>query len=233
MPKHDSVLVTGGAGFIGSHVVDLLLQNGHNVTIVDNLDPQVHGVERRIPLHLEKNSSIVIEDVRNKEQFAKILKNADAVIHLAAAVGVGQSMYQIESYVDSNTRGTAVLLDLLVNREHKVKKLVIASSMSVYGEGKYYCPECGSFQTPNLRSFDRTISTDWEHRCESCGKNVRPVPTDEDVPLKPTSIYAMSKRHQEEMSLLIGKTYGIRTVALRFFNTCGPGQSLSNPYTGT
>src|SRR5438445_12772562 len=114
MPKHDSVLVTGGAGFIGSHVVDLLLQNGHNVTIVDNLDPQVHGVERRIPLHLEKNSSIVIEDVRNKEQFAKILKNADAVIHLAASVGVGQSMYQFESYIDSYSIGPAFIIQFHV-----------------------------------------------------------------------------------------------------------------------
>jgi len=232
LPKHDSVLVTGGAGFIGSHVVDLLLQSGRTVTVVDNLDPQVHGAERRIPAYLDRTSSIVVEDIRNKEQLAKILKNADAVIHFAATVGVGQSMYQIERYIDSNTRGTAVLLDLLVNREHKVRKLVIASSMSVYGEGKYYCDICKSFQAPTLREIE-TNSKRWEHECETCLRSLKPVPTDEETPLRPASIYAMSKRHEEEMSLLVGRTYRLPTVALRFFNVYGPRQALSNPYTGT
>jgi dTDP-L-rhamnose 4-epimerase len=212
-------------------VVDLLLKNEYDVTVFDNLDPQVHGPERRRTSRQDRGASMVIEDIRNKEQFAKAIVDTDAVIHLAATVGVGQSMYQIERYIDSNTRGTAILLDLLVNLKHNVKKLVVASSMSVYGEGKYYCPKCGSFQTPDLRSFDRR-TLDWEHKCNSCGKSLSPVPTDENTPLRPTSIYAMSKRHQEEISLLVGKTYSIPTVALRFFNTCGPGQSLSNPYTG-
>jgi dTDP-L-rhamnose 4-epimerase len=141
-------------------------------------------------------------------------------------------MYQVERYVDSNTRGTSVLLDLLANREHTVKKLVVASSMSVYGEGKYYCDECELYETPELRTFARKRVVNWEHSCKQCGTSLKPVPTDEDTPLRPTSIYAMSKKQQEEMCLLIGKTYGIPTVALRFFNACGPRQSLSNPYTG-
>ena len=231
MAKFGSVLVTGGAGFIGSHVVDLLLQEGYRVTIIDSLDPQVHGLERKIPAYLDKSSSIVVDDVRNKKQLAIALRNVDAIIHLAATVGVGQSMYQIERYVDSNTRGTAVLLDLLVNREHGVSKLVVASSMSVYGEGKYYCDNCNSFQTPRLREIDPK-SRDWDHHCETCKGPLKPVPTDEETHLRPTSLYAMSKRHQEEMSLLIGRTYGLPTIALRFFNVYGPRQALSNPYSG-
>ncbi len=198
----------------------------------DNLDPQVHGAHKKPPTPQTDNISYIIDDIRNREKLGTLLKEVNAVVHLAATVGVGQSMYEIERYVDSNTRGTATLLDLLANLDHSVEKLVIASSMSVYGEGKYYCKKCDSFRSPDLRKFSHKTSVDWEHKCKQCGKNLRPVPTDEDTPLRPTSIYAMTKRHQEEMALLIGKTYGIPTVALRFFNACGPGQSLSNPYTG-
>ena len=230
--KASKVLVTGGSGFIGSHVIELLHRNHYDLIVLDNMDPQVHGTQGKPTGVRDMAISYVIDDIRNRKKLGPILKKVDAVIHLAACVGVGQSMYEIERYVDSNTRGTATLLELLASLEHSVEKLIVASSMSVYGEGKYYCPECKSFQTPDLRSFGRATPVDWEHKCKSCGKDLKPVPTDEDAPLKPTSIYAMSKRHQEEMSLLVGKTYGIPTIALRFFNTCGPGQSLSNPYTG-
>src|SRR6266568_6441406 len=226
------VLVTGGAGFVGSHLVELLHKNNYEITVLDNLEPQVHGTRKKPYSDNSSTVSYVIDDVRSRNKLGALLNNVDAVIHLAATVGVGQSMYEIERYVDSNTRGTATLLDLLANLDHGVKKLVIASSMSVYGEGKYYCKECDSFQSPGVRDFSHETFVDWEHKCKQCGKSLRPVPTDEDTPLRPTSIYAMTKRHQEEMALLIGKTYGIPTVALRFFNACGPGQSLSNPYTG-
>jgi dTDP-L-rhamnose 4-epimerase len=229
--KYHSVLITGGAGFIGSHTADLLLQKGYEVTIIDNLDPQVHGPRPLVPAYLSKSVTTILEDIRNKGELAKALQDVDVIIHLASAVGVGQSMYQVERYIDCNTRGTAVLLDVLVNSKHDVKKLVVAASMSSYGEGKYYCDECESSRAPTLRELSNESKL-WEHRCVSCDNQLRPVPTDEKTPLRPTSIYAMSKQHQEEMSILTGRTYGLPTVALRFFNVYGPRQALSNPYTG-
>jgi len=230
--KYGSILVTGGAGFIGSHVVEQLVSNNFEVIVLDNLEPQVHGTDRKDVLVREREGvTYVFKDIRNRDELARLVKNVDAVIHLAAAVGVGQSMYEIEKYVDSNTRGTAMLLDVLVNTDHNISKLVVASSMSIYGEGKYFCEKCDSFRTPDLRQGPSNVMG-WEHACKKCGSNLKPVPTDEDTTLRPTSIYAMSKRHQEEMCILIGRTYDIPTVALRFFNVCGPGQSLSNPYTG-
>lgn len=153
------------------------------------------------------------------------------VLHQAAAVGVGQSMYQIERYVAANTLGTAVLLDLLANRSHSVRKLVVASSMSLYGEGSYRCPDCGPAEAVP-RSEDRMRRGLWDPECPRCGATLSPLPTPEGKPLRPTSIYAISKKDQEEMSLCVGRAYGIPTVALRYFNVYGPGQALSNPYTG-
>jgi dTDP-L-rhamnose 4-epimerase len=228
--KYGSVLLTGGAGFIGSHTTALLLREGYEVRVIDNLDPQVHGTGQIIPKHLLTSASMVVGDIRNKQELSKALSNVDAVVHLASVVGVGQSMYQIERYLDCNTRGTATLLDLLVNSDHRVKKLIVASSMSVYGEGKYHCERCESFQSPIPR--ENPNAQNWEHRCGSCGAFLKPVPTDEEIPLRPASIYAMSKRHQEELCLLTGRTYGLPTTALRFFNVYGKGQALSNPYTG-
>ncbi len=146
-------------------------------------------------------------------------------------MGVGQSMYQIEKYMDVNTMGTAKLLDILANEEHDVKKLIVASSMSIYGEGKYECSECGILYPP-LRTNEQLKKREWEMKCPSCGRVVKPVPTDEGKPLQPTSIYAISKKDQEEMCLAVGRAYGIPTVALRYFNIYGPRQALSNPYTG-
>lgn len=227
----DKVLVTGGLGFIGSHVVDLLVEEGYGVRILDNLEPQIHGEARKLPDYVNGKAELLIGDVSDKKDVAKVVLDMDAVIHLAASVGVGQSMYQIEKYVRCNTYGTANLLDILVNDENCVKKLVVASSMSIYGEGKYNCISCGPVY-PGLRKEEQLLGKNWEPKCPNCGESVEPVPTDEDKPLMPTSIYAQTKRHQEEMCLLVGKTYGLPTVALRYFNVYGPRQALSNPYTG-
>jgi dTDP-L-rhamnose 4-epimerase len=227
----DRVLVTGGLGFIGSHVVDLLVEKGYEVKVFDNLEPQVHGEAKKLPDYFNRRAELLVGDMRDKEAVAKAVLDVDAVIHLAAAVGVGQSMYQIEKYVAYNTYGTANLLDVIVNKENSVKKLIVASSMSVYGEGKYECASCGVVY-PSLRKEEQLMKRDWEPKCPNCSASLKPLPTDEDKPLMPASIYAQTKKHQEEMCLLIGRTYGLPTVALRFFNVYGPRQALSNPYTG-
>jgi dTDP-L-rhamnose 4-epimerase len=226
------VLITGGAGFIGSHLVDLLLEEGHQVTVLDSLEEQVHGRDRKHPDYLSKDAELVVDDILNRKVMSSLLKKVDAVVHFAAMVGVGQSMYQIDRYVNTNTRGTALLLDILVNETTPVKKLVVASSMSAYGEGKYSCKNCSSVFYPPQRSVESLSAKKWDHLCPKCGTPLTHLPTDEETPLEPTSIYAMSKRHQEEMCLLTGKAYKIPTVAMRFFNVYGPRQALSNPYTG-
>jgi dTDP-L-rhamnose 4-epimerase len=227
----ENVLVTGGAGFIGSHVVDLLLQSGYQVTIIDGLEEQVHRL-RKSPDHLDSRARFIVSRVGNRALLKEILAEVDAIIHLAATVGVGQSMYQIHRYIDSNTNDTAALLEELVNGPSSVTKLVVASSMSIYGEGKYFCSECSRSVYPGQRSLESLKAQSWDHSCPTCKTTLIQVPTDEQTPPSPTSIYAMSKRHQEEMCLLTGKTYGLKTVALRFFNVYGPRQALSNPYTG-
>jgi len=231
MGRYRKVLVTGGAGFVGSHTVDLLLERGYDVRVLDSLDPQVHGeVERPEFLDLSR-VEFVKGDMADRETVRRVVADVDAIIHLAARVGVGQSMYQVEKYVTSNTKGTANLLDVLVTEEHDVRKLVVASSMSIYGEGEYSCDNCGQV-SPGLRGDKQLDKKVWEALCPRCGSVLKPEPTDEEKPLQPTSIYAMTKRHQEEMSLLTGRTYGIPTTALRYFNIYGPRQALSNPYTG-
>jgi len=227
----NSVLITGGLGFIGSHTVDLLVEKGYRVRILDNLEPQVHGEAKKPPEYANKKADLIIGDIRDQRTLDKALRGVDAVLHLAAAVGVGQSMYQIEKYASYNTYGAAALLDTLVNKEHSVKKLVVASSMSIYGEGKYFCSKCGPVY-PSLRGEEQLRRGEWEPKCPHCGKELKSVPTDEEKPLASTSIYAQTKRHQEEMSILIGRTYGLPTVALRYFNVYGPRQTISNPYTG-
>jgi dTDP-L-rhamnose 4-epimerase len=230
----DKVLVTGGAGFIGSHLVDALLEKGYNVRVFDNLEPQVHGGLRereKWPSYLAADCERVLGDVRDADALCAALSGVDVVYHLAAAVGVGQSMYEIEHYVDVNSCGTAVLLELLANTKHDVRKLVVASSMSIYGEGAYRCPEHGKVY-PKLRTEKQLATMDWEMHCPICKRLVKTLPTDEDKPLYSTSIYAITKKDQEEMCLAVGRAYGIPTVALRFFNTYGTRQALSNPYTG-
>ena len=225
-----SVLVTGGAGFVGSHLVDALVERGDRVRVLDNLDPQVHGPERRRPSWLSEEAELVVGDVRDRDVWDHVLRGVDTVYHLAAAVGVGQSMYQIADYTAVNTLGTAYLLQTLVDREMELKRLVVASSMSIYGEGRYLRDD-GREPAAIRRSADRLRRHDWEMR-DPDGAPLRPVPTDEDKPLDPTSIYALTKADQEKMVLQIGEAYGIPSVALRLFNIYGPRQSLSNPYTG-
>lgn len=227
----NNILVTGGLGFIGSHIVDLLLENGYKVRVLDNLDPQVHGPNRRRPEYANNDAEIIVGEITDRVTLVNALSDMDAVIHQAASVGVGQSMYQIEKYVLQNTGGTSTLLDIIVNKDLPIKKIIVASSMSIYGEGKYLCETCGSVN-PDIRHEQQLKVGDWEPKCPNCGKETSSAPTDEDKPLIPTSVYSQTKRHQEELCLLLGKSYNIPTVALRYFNVYGPRQSLRNPYTG-
>ena len=224
------ILVTGGAGYIGSHLVDELVARGYEVTVLDSLEPQVHR-SGTWPSYANPKATYVRGDVRDRAVFAPLVLQSDAVVHFAAAVSVGQSMYQIDRYVGVNTGGTAMLLDILVNEKHHVTKVVVASSIGVFGEGAYRCDQCGPCY-PGLRSGEQLAAHDWEPHCPSCGRSAIAVPTPEDKPLYRDNIYSMTKYHQEEMVLLIGKTYGIPAVAPRFFNVFGPRQSLSNPYAG-
>lgn len=224
------VLITGGAGFVGSHLADLLLRQGYRVRILDNLTPQVHG--EQVPDYLNPEAEFLHGDVRDREQVAAALNGVDAVFHLAAAVGVGQSMYEIKHYCDVNVMGTAILLEELIGRREHIHKLVVASSMSIYGEGSYDCPNCGSV-APDLRGEAQLKQHQWELVCPKCGfAGLTPCPTTEEKPLHPTSVYAVTKRDQEELCLSVGRAYNLPTVALRFFNIYGPRQALSNPYTG-
>jgi dTDP-L-rhamnose 4-epimerase len=225
------ILVTGGAGFIGSHLVDALVERGCRVRIFDNLEPQVHGPGQEAPSYLNPDAELIVGDVRDGSALARALEGVEIVFHYAAAVGVGQSMYEIHRYAETNTLGGANLLDALANSRHDVRKLVVASSMSIYGEGKYECDACGVVY-PQLRSDEQLQQREWEMRCPQCGEAVRPLPTDESKPLYPTSIYAVTKRDHEEMFLCFGRAYNIPAVALRFFNVYGTRQALSNPYTG-
>ncbi len=227
----EKVLVTGGAGFIGSFLVDALVKRGDTVRVYDALVPQVHGPQQAVPGYLNPAAEFVRGDVRDREALRRALDGIEVVFHLAATVGVGQSMYQIRYYTEMNTLGGATLLDLLANIRHSVRKVIVASSMSIYGEGKYECAGCGVVY-PRLRPEAQLQAREWEIKCPYCGHEVRPLPTDEDKPLLPTSIYAVTKRDHEEMFLCTGLAYGLPTVALRFFNVYGPRQALSNPYTG-
>lgn len=225
------VLVTGGAGFVGSHTVDALLAKGHEVRVFDNLAPQVHGANAGIPGYLSKDVEFVRGDVRDRDAFSKAVIGMDAVFHLAAAVGVAQSMYEVYDYVAVNSLGGAVLLDILVKEKNKIQKVIVASSMSIYGEGQYQCENCGVVY-PKLRSNLQLEQRDWEMRCPHCHQSVKPMPTNEEKPLFPTSIYAITKRDHEETFLVTGRAYKLPTVAMRYFNIYGSRQALSNPYTG-
>lgn len=224
------VLVPGGAGFIGSHVTEALLARGHEVTVLDALVPQVHGANAT-PARVPREAEFVHGDVRDESAWARVLPRADAVIHLAAEVGVGQSMYEITRYVDANTHGTALLWQSLARLRTRAGKVVVASSMSIYGEGSYVCPQHGRV-APSPRGEAQLRARDWELHCPQCDATLTPLATPEDKPLAPTSTYAITKRDQEELSLVLGRAYNIPTVALRFFNVYGSRQALSNPYTG-
>ena len=222
------MLVTGGAGFIGSHLVARLLAQGEDVVVLDSLEEQVHGGH---PPVVEDGVRFVKGDVGDARAAAEALEGVDRVVHLAAAVGVGQSMYEIARYAYSNTYATAAFLEQLVERAADLDRLVVASSMSIYGEGAYRCPEHGPMAPPP-RPEEQLLARQWEPLCERCNQVLEPIPTAETKPLIPTSVYAVTKRDHEELCLVTGAAYGIPTVALRFFNVYGPGQALSNPYTG-
>lgn len=224
--KH--VLVTGGAGFIGSHVAEELLQHGYRVRVLDNLSVQVHGVERETPTYLNPDVELIVDDIRNPEAVRRALKGIDAVYHFVAMVGVGQSMYELVRYTDVNNVGTAVLLEALIERP--VERLVVASSMSIYGEGLYESAD-GTIHSDVERTLDQLKSNHWEMRSRT-GEPLKPVPTPEWKTPSLASVYALSKYDQERMCMMVGRAYGIPSVALRFFNAYGPNQALSNPYTG-
>lgn len=222
-----NILITGGAGFIGSHLADELLARGYRVRALDILSPQVHRTQTPPP-YLDPEVEVISKDLRDAEAVEKALRHVDGVFHFAAAVGVGQSMYEIEKYTSHNNVGTAVLLENLM--KHPVEKLIVASSMSIYGEGLYRSTD-GRIRTDTERSLKQLRAGEWECRDDD-GKTLEPLPTPESKLPALNSIYALSKYVQERMCLMFGRAYNIPTVALRFFNVYGPRQSLSNPYTG-
>jgi dTDP-L-rhamnose 4-epimerase len=225
------ILITGGAGFIGSHLASLLLTRGYQVRAFDSLEPQVHGNISR-PAYLPLEVELARGNVLDRDSLISSLDGIDAIFHFAAMVGVGQSQYQIARYTATNVLGTATLLDVLANERHTVRKLVVASSMSIYGEGLYLRQSDGSMISPPPRQEEQLLDSDYEVRDAHTHEALIPQPTPEDKPLKCESIYALNKKDQEEYCMLFGRTYGLPVTACRFFNTYGPYQSLNNPYTG-
>jgi dTDP-L-rhamnose 4-epimerase len=226
MPKE--VLITGGAGFIGSHLCDHLLEKGYKVKVLDNLSEQVHGKQRARPDYLDPDVELIEGDIRDRSAVEGALENAEVVFHFAARVGVGQSMYEIAGYTDVNNSGTAVLLEAIIKKP--VTKLVVASSMSVYGEGLYKKTN-GEIVAGHERRLADLKRGSWELTDEN-NNIMHPVPTTEDKIPSLSSVYALSKFDQERLCLITGRAYGIPVTALRFFNVYGTRQALSNPYTG-
>lgn len=222
------VLITGGAGFIGSRLAEELLRFGYRVRVLDNLSEQVHGPGQKLPSYLHPEVELIVDDIRNADAVRKALKGVDAVFHFVAMVGVGQSMYELVRYTDVNNLGTAVLLEALI--ANPIERLVVASSMSVYGEGLYQSRD-GKTHADVQRSLDQLKRSDWEMRGPS-GEVLTPIPTPEWKTPSLESVYALSKYDQERLCMMVGRAYGISPVALRFFNAYGPNQALSNPYTG-
>jgi len=226
------VLVTGGAGFIGTHTTRRLLTEGHEVTVLDNFSPQIHGQDGSLPLDLAPHVELIRGDVRDAEIVRKAVRGKNVVIHLAAETGTGQSMYEVVRYQDVNIGGTAVLLQALSDDPHReVSKVVVASSRAIYGEGKYKTAG-GRVVYPNPRTVEAMKLGQFEPVDPTTGETVSLLPTTEDSLLHPTSFYGLTKQVQEQMVLLWGCTLSFSAVALRYQNVYGPGQSLRNPYTG-
>lgn len=229
-----NVLITGGAGFIGSNLTLKLIEKGYSITILDNLSPQIHGINPDVtsPLYLSVKNKVkfILGSVTQRENWVEALKNQNYIIHLAAETGTGQSMYCIDKYVNVNIGGTALMLDILANSEHLINKVIIASSRSIYGEGKYITssgeevyPECRFESDMIAGKFDVSYKND-------C--NLKLIATDEDSKIHPSSVYGITKQNQEQLIMTVCPTIGISPVAFRYQNVYGPGQSLSNPYTG-
>ena len=229
-----NVLITGGAGFIGSRLANFLTANGHKVRVLDNLSPQIHGsIPESSPLFLSLHHDVefIRGSVTNRDDLIRALHDVDTVVHLAAETGTGQSMYAIKHYSDINIVGTALLLDLIANESLPIKKIIVASSRAIYGEGKYLCSQHG-FIYPQARSAMDMEIGDFDVHCPVCGLSAELVATDEETPVRPSSVYGVTKLTQEQMVLTVGKALGISAIAFRYQNVYGPGQSLSNPYTG-
>ena len=231
----EKVLVTGGAGFIGSNVALKLIAKGYSVVVLDSLSEQIHGSnpDQTSPLYMSIKGKVdfIKGDVCKREDWLKALDGVDYVIHLAAETGTGQSMYEIEKYVGTNIGGTALLLDILANTKHHVKRVVVAESRAIYGEGKYVCPSCGVVY-PLERKDEDMSKGDFECRCPKCGGPVKLVGTTEDSNILPSSVYGITKQVQGQLVHLVCKSIGVESVSFRYQNVYGPGQSLSNPYTG-
>lgn len=230
-----NVLIIGGAGFIGSNIALKLIKKGYGVTVLDSLSEQIHGAnpEKTSPLYqiIKDKVDFIKGDVNNRADLEKALIDIDYVIHLAAETGTGQSMYEIKKYVDTNIGGTALLLDIFTNSEHHVKRVVVAESRAIYGEGKYHCSKCGDVY-PLERKDEDMAKGDFECKCPKCGSEVELVATTEDSAIHPSSVYGISKQVQGQLVHLVCKSIGVESVSFRYQNVYGPGQSLTNPYTG-
>jgi len=227
-----NILVTGGAGFIGSHVVRRLLREGCDVAVLDNFSAQVHGGEQELPKDLARDVELFRGDVRDRDLVSRALASRDVVLHLAAETGTGQSMYEIAKYQDVNIGGTAVMIDLLINgKANRVRKMIIASSRAIYGEGKYRCADHGVVY-PGPRELDQLRNGQYELCCPICKAACVPEATSKDSPIRPLSFYGLTKQVQEEMVFMLARARGFSAYALRYQNVYGPGQSLRNPYTG-
>ena len=231
--KSKNILITGGAGFIGTHLSNRLVNSGYVVTVLDNLSPQIHGqcIDRSSYNFLKDRTRFIKGDVCCREDWQKALVSQSAIIHLASETGTGQSMYDVEQYVNVNIRGTAILLDILAKEKHHIEKIILASSRAVYGEGKYQCNEDGVFypKQRNVSDLDRGL---FEFKCNLCNRKLKIMPTDEASELAPISIYGFTKLAQEQIIQLVGKALDVPYTILRYQNVFGPGQSLANPYTG-
>lgn len=228
------ILITGGLGFIGLNTTEQLIARGHKVVLLDNLSPQIHGAIPQIESSVlnSPNVQIIRGDAGDATLLESVLQEVSAVIHLAAETGTGQSMYQIARYNQVNTQGTAVLLDILANKKHSVTKVILASSRSIYGEGAYFCTNCEQTKYPKPRTAEALSKSQWEMNCPNCSQKMKPVPTPENAPPQPASIYAATKYAQEDLVRITCGALGIGYTILRFQNVYGAGQSLNNPYTG-
>ena len=232
--KHN-ILITGGAGFIGSNLALKLISSGNQVTVLDTLSRQIHGDDPNItsPLFqsIKDKVTFIKGSVLSRDDLLNALDGKDAVIHLAAETGTGQSMYEIEKYVSTNIGGTSLLLDILTNNKHSVKRVLVAESRAIYGEGKYHCEKCGDVY-PLDRKDEDMARGDFECHCPKCGGKVSLVATTEDSEVHPSSVYGISKQVQGQLVHLVCQKIGVESVSFRYQNVYGPGQSLSNPYTG-